>query len=164
MSEYEIRLTNELIHEIVKLKGYAMEKEDCIDECWVVYLENRAACKTQKDYWDHMTYYLIRRMEELRVQRNRRFRVESRISYNGTMLDSDEQIGDILFASENRHEDSIAFWNFIEGLGTEKCGVAKCLALFGDDDWAMRRMNISKERYDEIKEELKADMMEYLEL
>ena len=163
MSEYEIKLTNELIHEIVKLKGHGMEKDDCIAECWLVYLENRAVCKKRKDYWDHMAYQLIRRMDDLRVQRNRRFGVESRISYNGIMMDSDEQIGDILFASENRNEDSIAFWSFIESLGAEKYNVAKCLAQFEDDDYAMRSMDISKKRYDEIKEELRADMTEYME-
>lgn len=161
VSKYEEKLVNELIKDIILLKGRGLDREDCFIVCWIAYLESKLIYAGQPSFWENIAFFIINKVDELRAERNRIFRVQSRLSLNQSYGKSEVEVRESLRLKTLGLEEAYALWDFIERLGKEKAKIMRLMIQGEDDSYILKTMGFSKRRYEKLKEELKKDMIYY---
>ncbi len=164
MSKCEEILVDRLVKRIVSRIGRGLDKQDCYIVCWIAYLENRSMYLGKLSFWEDITLCIIFEVDKLRKERNRRFRMQSKLSLDQKIDSSDIEVREILRPKKMGFEDGIALWDYAKRLGKEKERIMRLMAQGENDQYIMNKMNISKTKYERLREELKKDMIRYLNL
>lgn len=164
MSKYEESQVNRLIEAVYRFWGKGLSKEDCISGCWITYLEYKNKYgKESLHYWQDVAERMAEEISRIRKSRNERCRIESKLSLNQQYGDSGEEIRSILFPVKGDFTNSVILWEFAKQLGLEKWRIMSYIANDEDDDYIMKKLGISEQRYLQIKAELREDMKGYID-
>lgn len=165
MSNYEYQQVNRFLHEIYCIWGRNLDEDDCRSEGWIVYLEGRRKYRYDigdSEYWEYVEKNYIKRINEIRKNRNKRCQLESKMSLNKIYDDEREEIGNIFWSRTGNFENSVILWDYIKKLGNIKNSILHLMAGREGDDEIMKIMRLSEEDYYTIKLELRDDFGKYI--
>lgn len=164
MSEYERKEVLLLIDEIYAQYGGGLEYEECLAEGWVTYIEARQVISIfSKQFWQLITNEIVERFAEMRKTRNRKISLESRLSLDQKIGDSKEDIRSILFPVQGDFTNGVILWQYAKSLGEKKYQMMQCMSQGEEDEYIMDKLHMTSDFYYALKEELKTDMMVYID-
>lgn len=164
MSEYESKEVLLLIDEIYIQCGGGLEYEECLAEGWVTYIEARQIISVScKHFWQLIANEIIERFAEMRRTRNRKISVESRLSLDQNIGDSKEDIRSILFPVQGDFTNGVILWQYAKSLGEKKYQMMQYMSQGEEDEYIMDKLRMTSDFYYELKEELKTDMLVYID-
>lgn len=164
-SEYEIQQVNRIIDEIYKTMS-GLDREECQSAGWCSYMEMKNAFLFQyhtESYWETVINGIVDEFEQMRIERNNKISLESTLSLNQHLGDSEEEAGEILFPIQGDFTNGVILWDYLKGLGEEKYPILRLMSDREEDSDIIEILHLDKNKYFEIKEQLKEDMRVYEE-
>ena len=163
MSDYEYKSMTDLIALIRKEFGESIDREDCEGECVEAYCEIRnIISKNRDDFWNIVAEHMCNRLIEYRHKRNQKISLESKLSLNLRCGHSDEEIGSIMFPSNDDFVGHIMFWNDCLHMGDKKYSIMKLLSYGEDKNYIIEQLSIDEEEYDRSINEIREELKKYL--
>lgn len=166
LSIYECRQVDKFLYKLHSIWGQNLDAEECRNEGWIVYLigrEKYAYDIGDAKYWEYVEKNVRERLNQLRKNRNEKYRVESKMSLNCKYGEEKEEIGTIIPFKNGYFENGVILWDYIQNLGRKKYQIIK-LMYEGEDDYdIMMQLHLSEEEYFEIKMEIRNDFQLYQE-
>ena len=166
-SNWEYKVAEKIICEAVDNYGQGMDCEECTSEAWRAYLEadrtycDFSGCCSHKDY---AAFRVIEALNQMRQKRNERFALESALSLDMRVEDSNESIGARFGRRYGDFTKHVALWDFVERLGSEKHKLVKQLSHQCSDIEIMEKYGLSRIGFYTILAELQVDFEEWLEI
>lgn len=167
ISDYERRQVDKFLYELYSIWGQNLDREECRNEGWMIYLDGRKKYKYDigdAEYWDYVGKNVRKRLEQIRQNRNEKYRLESRMSLNCKYGEEKEEIGTIIPDKSGDFVNGIALWDYLKNLGEQKYRILRLMNAKEDDIDIMKRLYLTEEEYFSIKLELREDFQLYLDI
>lgn len=167
MSQYEYKQASKMIHDCYDNFGQGLDFEECYSASWVAYLEVRERVSNiynTDTLWVEARPQIIEVIKNIRKIRNDKMRMESRLSLNQTLGESDEPVYTFLFPVHGDFVNGICLWDYIDGLGGKKAKILHLLYQGEDDISIMDRLQLKIFEYYDLIIEIKGDLMVYMEI
>ena len=165
ISDYERKKVESFLCEVYLTKWDTLDKNVCISEGWIVYLEIREKynyCRTETEYWNHIQFHVEKSFNELRRNRNNIIRLESNLSLNHSYGECREEIGTIFPQKDENFINKIIVKDYMNRLDSVKAQIV-CFLYCGETDYEIiKRMNLSKDEYHKLKKEIQKEFKNYI--
>ena len=168
LSSLEYRQVQKFIDKMCKRYGKNLDQEECQSECWFAYWEARTFYPRYEgccDFWTYAFFRIKNKLDALRKIRNQRISEESPFSLNQMVLDTGKEAEEtMLFPIQGDFTNGVMLWDCAYRLGWMKHQIMRKLSLQETDQEIMESLHLNLCEYCRMKQELRRDLQEYLEI
>ena len=147
--------------------GCNSDCDDTMQDGWRVYLlaqQDYSRVSGCCDFESYVNYRFEVHMDELRYKRNERLHIESSLSLDQPLTNTNNSIGTTFFRSHGDFTKYVALQDFEERQGPEKSRILRLMRYQYTDKEIMRLYKIAPSRYYQHVGELQAAFREWLNI
>ena len=143
-----------------------LDRSECLSELWIAYLEAGKSYPSVQGCCPWEDYLLIRvneAIQALRAQRDRRFRIHSRLSLDQPVEENGPSMGSLFPARSGNFERSLLLWDYIDRLEPPLHTIAGRMAQGGSAEEIMGELTMDPQQFSHWKDLLRQSLeREYL--
>lgn len=155
------------IHDTCRLLGGNMDQEECRGEAWLAYWDAKITYHRYEGCceWNSYLYYRVQEaIDEYRRVHNRNISLESPLSLDQPLGDSNETPGTLFFHHQGDFTRGVDLWDYAWRLGECKYAILRQTANKESDVEIMSNMSMQPEEYYSLKYQLRADFERFLRI
>lgn len=167
LSTWEISNISNLINSIYETYGWNLEKSSCLTIGWISYLEYRNLYPYSlysDDFIQYISEKISASFSNLRKDRSNRIRITSKCSLYSTFNEDGEELINFLPGNNGCFENSVSLWDYAERLGNLKYKILKLMYHKESDSEIIETLHLCHDDYFVIKEQLKEDFLNYINI
>lgn len=167
LSTWEISNISNLINSIYETYGCNLEKSSCLTIDWISYLEYRNLYPYSlysDDFIQYISEKISASFSNLRKDRSNRIRITSKCSLYSTFNEDGEELINFLPGNNGCFENSVSLWDYAERLGNLKYKILKLMYHKESDSEIIETLHLCHDDYFVIKEQLKEDFLNYINI
>lgn len=167
LSTWEISNISNLINSIYETYDCNLDKSSCLTIGWISYLECRNLYPYSlfsDDFIQYVSEKISASFSNLRKDRSNRIRITSKCSLYSTFNENGEELINFLPGNNGCFENSVSLWDYAERLGNLKYKILKLMYHKESDLEIIETLHLCPDDYFVIKEQLKEDFLNYINI